>query len=45
MLVKVAPLLEMVDDWAGGLKAEIDDKRLKEIQGYEGVFRIETNII
>jgi hypothetical protein len=35
MLVKVAPLLEMVDDWAGVLMAEIEDKRLTEIGRYE----------
>ena len=34
-LVKVAPLLEMVDDWAGVLSAEIEVKRLKEIQHHE----------
>src|SRR4030043_2452196 len=31
-LVKVAPLLEMVDNWAEILRAEIEDKKLKEIQ-------------
>src|SRR4030043_744495 len=35
MLVKVAPLLEMVDNWAEILRAEIEDKKLKEIQRHE----------
>jgi len=35
MLVKVAPLLEMVDDWATVLRTEIENKRLKEIRHHE----------
>jgi putative transposase len=35
MLVKVAPLLEMVDDWAEVLRAEIEEKRLQEIRLHE----------
>jgi len=35
MLVKVAPLLEMVDDWAGVLMVEIENKKLKEIRRHE----------
>jgi putative transposase len=35
ILVKVAPLLEMVDNWAEILRAEIEDKKLKEIRRHE----------
>lgn len=34
-LVKVAPLLEMVDNWEGLLNAELEDKVLKEIRHHE----------
>jgi putative transposase len=35
VLVKVAPLLEMVDDWAGILRSDIEDKALREIRHHE----------
>lgn len=35
MLVSVSPLLEMVDDWAGLLSAELEDKEMKEIRHHE----------
>ncbi|MFA6054342.1 MAG: hypothetical protein WC769_03085 [Thermodesulfovibrionales bacterium] len=35
MLVKVAPLLEMVDDCAWVLMVEIENKKLKEIRHHE----------
>ena len=35
MLVKVAPLLEMVDDWAEVLAAEVEEQELKEIRKHE----------
>ena len=34
-LVKVAPLLEMVDDWEEVLAAEVEEQRLREIRKYE----------
>jgi putative transposase len=35
MLVKVAPLLEMVDDWAEVLAAKVEEQELKEIRKHE----------
>lgn len=35
VLVKVAPLLEMADDWAGILRSDIEDKTMKEIRHHE----------
>ena len=35
ILVEVAPLLEMVDDWAEVLKGEVEDQRLQEIRKHE----------
>lgn len=35
MLVKVAPLLEMVDNWTNILKAAIEENTVKEIRRHE----------
>ena len=35
VLVKITPLLEMVDDWVGVLRSDIEDKVMKEIRHHE----------